>query len=210
MAFVYLVLFSSVIAFTFVVLAYTEQMTALKKFTLVFILDYLIAFPFYLLFPVSVTGYTLPDVQPLLYKLNPVIYAGITTVDPLDNCFPSLHTALVFSALLIICTTNLRRYKIFLTFVVPAVIYATLYLGIHWITDIIAGVILSLFTLHIANRYCERIMNYANAAAVRIEAMIGVGDMIVCTECAYEIVIVPHIRSVNCPRCGAHIEHRVP
>jgi len=209
MTFVYLVLFSSVIIFTFLILAYTEQMTSLKRFSLVFILDYLIAFPFYLLFPVTVTGYALPNVQPLMYELNPMIYAGITTVDPLDNCFPSLHAALIFSALLVIYTTNLRRYRVFLTLVFPTIVFATLYLGVHWVTDIAAGMTLSVFTFWIANHYCEQIMDCANAAAVGIERSIGIEEMVVCTTCMCQIAVAPHLRCVKCPRCGAVIEHDV-
>ena len=209
MTFVYLVVFSSIMIFTFLVLAYTEQISALKHFSLVFILDYLIAFPFYLLFPVKVTGYALSGVQPLMYELHPMIYEGITTVDPLDNCFPSLHVALVFSALLISHTTDLRRYTTFLTLAFPMIVFATLYLGVHWIADIVAGMALSFFTFHIATHYGEPILERANTVAVWIEKAIGVEETVVCAACACEIGVVPHLRSVNCPRCGAVIEHRV-
>jgi membrane-associated phospholipid phosphatase len=209
MTFAYLVVFSSIMIFTFLILAYTEQIHALKHFSLVFILDYLIAFPFYLLFPVKVTGYALSGVQPLMYELHPMIYEGITTVDPLDNCFPSLHVALVFSALLISRTTDLRRYTTFLTFAFPMIVFATLYLGVHWIADIVAGMMLSFFTFHIAKHYGEPILDHANTVAVWIERLIGVEETVVCAACACKIGIVPHLRSVNCPRCGAVIEHRV-
>lgn len=209
MTFVYLVLFSSVMIFTFLILAYTEQMRALKMFSTVFVLNYLIAFPFYLLFPVKVTGYALSGIQPLMYELHPLIYEGITTVDPLDNCFPSLHAALIFSALLVINTTDLRRYTTFLTFAFLIIVFATLYLGVHWITDIVAGMMLTLFTFYIAKYYGEPILEYMNIVAVRFERLIGVKDTVVCTACACNIAIVPHLRSVRCPQCGAVIEHSV-
>ena len=209
MTFVYLVLFSSVMIFTFLILAYTEEITAFKQFSLVFILNYLIAFPFYLLFPVRVTGYALSDVQPLMYELHPMIYEGITTVDPLDNCFPSLHAALIASAFLIVHTTNLKRYEAFLAFAFSAIAFATLYLGVHWITDIVAGILLSVATFHIAEHYGDRIMDCANVAAVSIERLVGIEETVVCTACACRIAIVPHLQSVDCPQCGAVIEHNV-
>jgi len=209
MTFVYLVLFSSVMIFTFLILAYTEEMTALKQFSLVFILNYMIAFPFYLLFPVRVTGYALSNVQPLMYELHPMIYEGITTVDPLDNCFPSLHAALIASALLIVHTTNLKRYEAFLAFAFSTIVFATLYLGVHWITDIVAGILLSVVTFRIAETYGAQIMDCANAAAVSIERLVGIEETVVCTACACRIVVVPHMQSVNCPQCGAVIEHSV-
>ncbi|MEA1909232.1 MAG: phosphatase PAP2 family protein [Euryarchaeota archaeon] len=207
MTFVYIVFFSSVVIFTFIVLAYTEQTSELKRFSLVFILNYLIAFPFYLLFPVTVTGYALPNVQPLMYELHPDIYSAITMVDPLDNCFPSLHVALMFSTFLIIYGTNLRRYRLFLIFAFPTVVFATLYLGVHWAIDIIAGMALSVFTLHIADRYGEQILRHANTAIVEIERLIGVKETVICNMCACKITTVPHIRSVSCPQCGTCIEH---
>ena len=209
MTFVYLVLFSSVMIFTFLILAYTEQMRALKWFSLVFVLNYLIAFPFYLLFPVKVTGYALSGIQPLMYELHPMIYEGITTVDPLDNCFPSLHAALVFGALLVTSTTDLRRYTVFLTFAFLTIVFATLYLGVHWMTDVVAGMMLSFFTFYTAKHYGEPILNYMNTVAVRFERLIGVEETVVCTACACNIAIVPHLRSVRCPQCGAVIEHSV-
>jgi membrane-associated phospholipid phosphatase len=207
MTFVYIVFFSSIVVFTFIILAYTEQTSELKRFSLVYILNYLIAFPFYLLFPVTVTGYALPNVQPLMYELHPTIYSAITMVDPLDNCFPSLHVALTFSTFLIIYGTNLRRYKVFMTFAFPTVVFATLYLGVHWITDIIAGMALSFFTLHIADRYGEQILQHANIAIIAMERLIGVKETVICNMCAYKIITVPHIRSVSCPQCGTRIEH---
>ncbi len=209
MTFVYLTLFSSVMIFTFLILAYMEQMRALKLFSLVFVLNYLIAFPFYLLFPVKVTCYALSGIQPLMYELHPMIYEGITTVDPLDNCFPSLHAALVFSALLVINTTDLRRYAVFLTFTFFAIVFATLYLGVHWVTDILAGMMLTLFTFYIAKHYGESILKYMNTVAVRFERLIGVEETVVCAACACNIVIVPHLRSVRCPHCGVVIEHSI-
>ena len=209
MTFVYLVIFSSVMIFTFLILAYTEQMRALKMFSLVFVLNYLIAFPFYLLFPVKVTGYALSEVQPLMYELHPMIYEGITTVDPLDNCFPSLHAALIFGALLVINTTDLRRYTTFLTFAFLIIVFATLYLGVHWVTDIVAGMMLSLSTFHIAKHYGEPILNHTNNIVVWFERLIGVEETVICTTCACNIRVVPHLQSVSCPKCGAVIEHSI-
>jgi membrane-associated phospholipid phosphatase len=63
--------------------------------------------------------------------------------------------AMVFSAFLIICGTNYRRYKIFTYFAFPATIFAVLYLGIHWLIDILAGIALALFTYYLAKSFCK-------------------------------------------------------
>ncbi|WP_157196607.1 hypothetical protein [Methanococcoides burtonii] len=72
----------------------TQNLKVLQEYTIAFIAIYLIALPFYIYLPVTVTGYTLPTVTPLLYNLSPIISQGVRIVDPfLDNCFPSLHAA---------------------------------------------------------------------------------------------------------------------
>ena len=141
--------------FTILLLIHYRETVLFKRATLMFSLDYLIAFPFFMLFNVSTTGATLPGMEPLIYEQFPRICAAITTIDPLDNCFPSLHVAMVFSAFLIMCGTNYRRYKIFTYFAVPATIFAVLYLGIHWLIDILAGIALALFTYYLAKSFCK-------------------------------------------------------
>ena len=153
MSFSYLTIYVCAILLTFLILALYRKTTLFKRFSLMFSLNYLIAFPFFMFFNVSVTGVTLQDVQPLMYVQFPRIFLAITTIDPLDNCFPSLHVAMVFSAFLIMVKTDFKRFKIFLYLGVPTIIFAVLYLGIHWITDVFAGMALALFTYWIAKSF---------------------------------------------------------
>lgn len=155
MTFTYIIIYPSAVFFTALILIHYRETVLLKRAALMFSLNYLIAFPFFMLFHVSTTGATLPGVEPLIYEQFPRICTAITTIDPLDNCFPSLHVAMVFSAFLIICGTNYRRYKIFTYFAVPATIFAVLYLGIHWLIDVFAGIALALFTYYLAKSFCK-------------------------------------------------------
>ncbi len=155
MTFTYIIIYPSAVFFTALILIHYRETVLLKRAALMFSLNYLIAFPFFMLFHVSTTGATLPGVEPLIYEQFPRICSAITTIDPLDNCFPSLHVAMVFSAFLIICGTNYRRYKIFTYFAVPATIFAVLYLGIHWLIDVFAGIALALFTYYLAKSFCK-------------------------------------------------------
>ena len=150
MAFVYLVMFYYALIFTFVILMYYKETLLFKRFSLMFCLNYLIAFPFFIFFNVSVAGAALPNVQPLLYEQFPRMFLVITSVDPLDNCFPSLHVAMIFSAFLIMRGTMYKRHKILLYFGFPATVFAVLYLGIHWIIDVFAGLALGFFTYYLA------------------------------------------------------------
>ena len=154
MTFTYVLIYPCALIFTILILFHYRETVLFKRVALMFALNYLIAFPFFMLFHVSTTGATLPGVEPLIYEQFPRICTAITTVDPLDNCFPSLHVAMVFSAFLIMCGTNYRRYKIFLYFAVPATVFAVLYLGIHWSVDVFAGIMLAIFTYYLAKSFC--------------------------------------------------------
>ncbi|MEA1984895.1 MAG: phosphatase PAP2 family protein [Euryarchaeota archaeon] len=152
---VYLILFPFLLVFTFLILAYTQKLRVLEEFVAAFILIYLIAFPFYVLFPVEVTGYTLHNVQPILYNLSPIIAGGVRVMDPgLDNCFPSLHAALsVMAMLIILLRTDLKNFKIFAVLTTITIQFTILYLGIHWISDLLAGSALALISYYVATNY---------------------------------------------------------
>lgn len=168
MTFTYIIIYPSAVFFTALILIHYRETVLLKRAALMFSLNYLIAFPFFMLFHVSTTGATLPGVEPLIYEQFPRICSAITTIDPLDNCFPSLHVAMVFSAFLIMCGTNYRRYKIFTYFAVPATIFAVLYLGIHWLIDILAGIALALFTYYLAKSFCKSLQTISSGTSETI------------------------------------------
>jgi membrane-associated phospholipid phosphatase len=165
MTFTYIIIYPSAVFFTALILIHYRETLLFKRAALMFSLNYLIAFPFFMLFHVSTTGATLPGVEPLIYEQFPRICTAITTIDPLDNCFPSLHVAMVFSAFLIMCGTNYRRYRIFIYFAFPATIFAVLYLGIHWLIDILAGIAIALFTYYLAKSFCKSSQTISSGAS---------------------------------------------
>ncbi|MDW7731682.1 MAG: phosphatase PAP2 family protein [Methanolobus sp.] len=159
-AFIYLFGFSFLLIFTFVVLVCTGKVPVLQEYSIAVVLAYMIAFPFYILTPVRVTGYTLPTVVPLLYELNPVISEGLRSVDPyLDNCFPSLHAALsIIAMLLIVFRTDLKELKVVVVILALLIQFTIFYLGIHWIIDFIGGTLLAGLCYFVATRYREKIV----------------------------------------------------
>lgn len=161
-AFIYLCGFSYLMIFTFLLLVITRQFKVLQEYSIAFAFIYFVAFPFYILTPVRTTGYSLPNVAPLLYNLDPVVRNGLNTLDPfLDNCFPSLHAALsVMAMLMIVFRTNFKRFKIFAVALTVCVQFTIFYLGIHWITDFIAGAFLGCFSYYISTRYGHYAASY--------------------------------------------------
>jgi membrane-associated phospholipid phosphatase len=157
--FFYLLMFPFLMVFTFLLLVYLQRHKAIQEFVVAFILIYLLAFPFYILFPVHVTGYTLSGVSPLLYNLSPFIAEGVRIVDPdLNNCFPSLHAALsVMAMIMVLHNVKSRRYQVFAVITTAAILFTILYLGIHWLSDLIGGTLLAIVCCLIAFRYSEHL-----------------------------------------------------
>ncbi|WP_135613133.1 phosphatase PAP2 family protein [Methanococcoides sp. AM1] len=162
-AFVYLIGFTGLLIGTFLIFAYKKDEKSLQEFSIAFTLIYLIAYPFYILFPVDVTSKTLPNMAPLLYTLDPSIVHFVRICDPtLDNCFPSLHAALSLMAmLLIISRAENIGYKAVAVAITIAIQFTILYLGIHWITDMIGGIMLAVTSYYIATRYRENILGWS-------------------------------------------------
>ncbi len=155
---VYLIGFPFLLIFTFVLFLFSQDEETLKEYTISFVLTYTIAYVFYILFPVNVTGHVLPDVAPLLYQLNPAILRIATIFSPsLNTCFPSLHASLsVMATLFIVFKTDLKRYKVFAVGTTILVLFSILYLGIHWITDMIGGIILAFISYFAATRILKK------------------------------------------------------
>lgn len=204
-SFVYLVIFAFLLIFTFLILVFTCNLKALQEFTIAFIIIYLVAFPFYIFFPVKVTGYTLSNMLPLLYELNPIIAQGLRFCDPtLDNCFPSLHAALSIMALLVVIfSSDLKGYKFFALVSTIAIQFSILYLGIHWITDLIGGVVLAIIAYFIAAKCRSRILRFPQRIAVATEEKLGICEPVVCKNCSSKLYVIPHSGQFQCPNCGS-------
>ncbi len=57
------------------------------------------------------------------------------------NCFPSMHTSIAFAAILLSWREKSRWYKWVIGIYCWSIIFSTLYLKIHWVIDMIAGML---------------------------------------------------------------------
>jgi membrane-associated phospholipid phosphatase len=150
---VYAWLFTFLLYFAPILLITTDDRVNLRKYAIAMMFNYLILTPFYALFPVSVSGSdpTL-GITPLLY-VNPHWGKMVTSVDPLNNDFPSGHVSLAVTTLLIFAYAGQEYRKVyyFLIFTTIAVIFAVLYLGVHWPADVFAGFLVAVFAVVAAN-----------------------------------------------------------
>jgi len=149
--FIYLMLYPFTLWFTPVYLLITNDKTTMKLFAYSAGLIYAITLPFYLFFPIT-NVYTYfgasSSLNPVLPGIDQFFY--VTTTN--NNCFPSLHVAMALLIAQTIRQTNNKRFTYVAYFCAGAVIISVMYLAIHWITDVIGGIILSLLVFYLVQR----------------------------------------------------------
>lgn len=135
---VYVVVYAILLLFTYVGLK-REGRGRHVDYATTYTVVILAATPVFYLVPVGVTGYYLDGVDPLLYETEGGIGAYMTTVDTLRKALPSLHAGLATTASLYAPD----GYRLLSWTATALVLLSTLYLGIHWLIDLAAGVALA-------------------------------------------------------------------
>ena len=127
---------------------------------------YVIAIPFYLFFNVGVTGNHIPEMQTIAYDLTPEINNWFTRIDPFTNGMPSLHIGLPFAIWLTMQRWDddgrWYRYRNFLMGFILLTALSIVYLGIHWVVDIIGGMVVAILAVQITSRTSEPIWKIAD------------------------------------------------
>ncbi len=123
------------------------------KAVLNYVVIYVLAVPFYLFFNVEVTSSFIPGMDALMYH-NEWNLFFFTEVDPLDNGVPSLHVGLPIGLLIVnrlhvrelgisIREWRHREFDLFVAANVPIYLFSIQYLGIHWLFDLVPGLLLA-------------------------------------------------------------------
>ncbi|GAB6932324.1 phosphatase PAP2 family protein [Calditerricola satsumensis] len=154
----YVVVLIAMIVSSLLVYSQTRHLKAFLTLTYALMLNYLVAIPFYLFFPVvEVWAY-----HPKVAFLIPQVYPGFETeyrpMSGLDNCFPSLHTSLSVTLALVASRCGYVRFARLLGLCAGVIIFSIFYLGIHWLSDMTAGLLLALFAAGAAERLAHAAM----------------------------------------------------
>ena len=145
LGFVYVIVFPCLVLAMLFVLDRLRKRRALAMVLIGYLLNYLTALPFFLWFPVRETfhyyKYDLGSqgVRLMLDDIHPVVMQAYRAMSGLDNCFPSFHTSLGVTMALVAWHTGRVRFALLMTFLGVANALSTLYLGIHWLSDVVAG-----------------------------------------------------------------------
>ena len=152
--FIYIILYPFILWFSIFYFLITDERIAMKIFAYSLVIIYTIALPFYLFLPItnvyiyygsnSALNMVIPGVEKFFY-------ATTTT----NNCFPSLHVAMSLLVVKTVSLTDNKRFIYLTYFCAICVICSVIYLAIHWITDVIGGILLAFFVFYLMKRFLK-------------------------------------------------------
>jgi len=136
--------------------AYFDDRWMADRSALAMFYIYALAVPFYLFFNVRVTGDYIPGMETLAYDLTPEINDWFSRIDPFTNGMPSLHIGIPFTIWLCLVRfdedNRWRNYRHLLLGYVILTAFTIIYLGIHWLLDIVGGMALAAIAVSWADK----------------------------------------------------------
>jgi len=102
--------------------------------------------PFYVVFHLQQVWYVLGQPDVMQRNLTAAQAASVTI-----NCFPSMHVSIAFAIFLLVLREKNKAFKYVWGFFCLSVIFSTLYLEVHWVLDVIGGMILAYGTVKLVD-----------------------------------------------------------
>lgn len=152
--FIYIVLYPFTLWFSLLYFLIADEKKAMKTFAYAFMLIYTITLPFYLFLPIT-NVYVHYGLQSALNVIIPDVEQFFYTTTTNNNCFPSLHVALALLIAKTVSLTQNKRFMYFAYFSAICVICSVIYLAIHWITDVIGGILLAYGVFYLVKRFVK-------------------------------------------------------
>lgn len=144
LTFIYIILLPVFGFASIIIYAARKDLDSFRRLVIGLTINYMVAVPFYLLMPVKEAWALGPEIQnliPLVYERFEIDYRPMSG---LTHCFPSLHTSLSMTCALVAGRSGDRRMAWVFGVGTGLVVFSTLYLGIHWPIDLVAGAVLAL------------------------------------------------------------------
>jgi len=128
-----------------------------RVFAIAIAIDYAVSLPFFLFFPVP-ERWAWPDSGAILLSdlWAPQLIEVFRPFSGLDNCFPSFHVSLTVVVVGLAFVERLR-FRWAALWLGILVVLSTAVLGIHWLTDIVAGIATGILAVAVALRLERRL-----------------------------------------------------
>ena len=164
LGYVYVVAFGCLVLAAVFVFDHWRDRRHLAMLLLGYLFNYLIGVPFYLFVPVrecfvyyqeagAAGG---PAARLLLDDISPAIMHSYRAMSGVDNCFPSFHTSLSVTVALVAVHAGRPRFAWAIGLLAVANVVSTVYLGVHWFTDVAGGLLVGWLVYHLARRLSRR------------------------------------------------------
>lgn len=171
LAFIYVVVFQSLLITSIGVYTYKDSTKRMFYATCYAIMiNYLVAIPFYLLFPINEVWHHDPSVRFLMLDVFPTFETEYRALSGLNNCFPSLHTSISVTLAILAIRSGIKRWAWFCGIIAVCVIFAIFYLGIHWLIDMCGGMLLGVFASTVGLRLSHMTLRMRTRRIGRIAA----------------------------------------
>ena len=204
LSFHYLFVYLFIIWFVPIYFILVKDQVMADKAALNYFVIYLLAVPLYLFFNVEVTSSFIPGMDALLYH-DSWYMEFFTNNDPLDNGFPSLHFGLPVGFLILnrlhcrdlgipIREWRHRELDMFVLANVMIYFFSIQYLGVHWVTDIVPGLILAAICATFCHNWQPKIRDrpqkgWKSIAPSRKGASIAIAFTILCASAMGSIIV---------------------
>ena len=156
--FSYVYIYGYVFLLVFALLAYLalDDQVTFRRLVTAYGLNYLFGIILYTLF-VAYGPRNVGVAESLLYDSSPAFQFLTSEVNTSTNVFPSLHTSLstTVGTFAVRTRDQYPGWTILAGGLAVSVILSTMYLGIHWATDVVAGALLGWGCVALAERYID-------------------------------------------------------
>jgi len=153
--FVYIYGYAFLLVFPIVAYFLLADADPLRRLLTAYVVNYTVGVAVYTLVIAYGPRNLLPDlVDPLLFETFPFSKLLTARVNNPTNVFPSLHTSLSTTVAVLAWETRdvYPRWPVLAVPFAVGVGLATMYLGIHWVTDVLAGICLGVGSVVVAGR----------------------------------------------------------
>ena len=155
-AFVYIYGYAFLLLFPFVAYFALEEMDELSSFVFAMTTNYAVGLFCYTLFVAFGPRNFDPLLfEGLLYDAYPQSRNLTNEINQNTNVFPSLHVSLSMTVFFLAWVTR-EKYPLWVPisgFLAVSVALSTMYLGIHWFSDVVAGVVLAAVSVYVGVNY---------------------------------------------------------
>jgi len=156
LSYMYLVVFHSLLAASLILYGSKPDKRLYYATCYAVMLNYGLAIPFFLFFPVQEVWVLEPAVHLRLLDVFPRFEHEYRLLSGIDNCFPSLHTSISVTLAVLALRSGIARWAWLCAVSAVAIVFSIFYLGIHWFADMAGGIALGMFAAHAGIRLALR------------------------------------------------------